>query len=182
MRNTKKTLVVNLFAGPGAGKTTCAWEIASELKKCGFEAEYVSEYAKEFVWDNKFEMLDGSVENQKIIFTEQSRRVNRLIGRVDVIVTDSPTLLSALYTNSYSEKFEKQILKDFTNNKENFNIFIERGHTFQQTGRIHNLAQSCEIDRNIKRFLSNNNICYESYNHNTIRNAVNSILKKIETM
>ena len=87
------------------------------MKKCGFEAEYVSEYAKEFVWDNKFEMLDGSVENQRIIFTEQSRRVNRLIGRVDVIVTDSPTLLSALYTNSYSEKFEKQILKDFTNNK-----------------------------------------------------------------
>ena len=29
----KKTVVVNLFAGPGAGKTTCAWAIASELKK-----------------------------------------------------------------------------------------------------------------------------------------------------
>ena len=26
----KKTVVVNLFAGPGAGKTTCAWAIASE--------------------------------------------------------------------------------------------------------------------------------------------------------
>lgn len=26
----KRTVVVNLFAGPGAGKTTCAWAIASE--------------------------------------------------------------------------------------------------------------------------------------------------------
>ena len=44
-----KTLVVNLFAGPGAGKTTCAWEIASELKKRGIVTEYVPEYAKELV-------------------------------------------------------------------------------------------------------------------------------------
>ena len=40
----KTTVVVNLLAGPGAGKTTCAWAIASELKKRGIETEYVSEY------------------------------------------------------------------------------------------------------------------------------------------
>ena len=49
---SKKTIVVNLFAGAGAGKTTCAWEIASELKKRGIETEYVSEYAKELVCCN----------------------------------------------------------------------------------------------------------------------------------
>ena len=27
------TMVVNCYAGPGAGKTTCAWEVASQLKK-----------------------------------------------------------------------------------------------------------------------------------------------------
>lgn len=49
-----KTLVVNLFAGPGAGKTTCAWEIAAELKKLGVHTEYVPEYAKELVWDEDY--------------------------------------------------------------------------------------------------------------------------------
>ena len=29
------TMVVNCYAGPGAGKTTCAWEVASQLKKKG---------------------------------------------------------------------------------------------------------------------------------------------------
>lgn len=41
------TVIVNLFGGPGAGKTTCAWEIAAELKKAGLVVEYVSEVAKD---------------------------------------------------------------------------------------------------------------------------------------
>ena len=53
MPPVKNTIIVNLFAGPGAGKTTCAWEIASELKKRNIQAEYVPEYAKELVWDEK---------------------------------------------------------------------------------------------------------------------------------
>ena len=43
-----RTLIVNAFGGPGVGKTTCCWEIASELKKRGIITEYVSEYAKEY--------------------------------------------------------------------------------------------------------------------------------------
>ena len=88
------TLIVNLFARPGGGKTTCAWDIASKLKQRGIEAEYVSEYAKELVWDGKTEMLDGSLKNQKKLYDEQNRRVQRLLGKVDVVVTDSPAILS----------------------------------------------------------------------------------------
>ena len=69
----KNTIIVNLFAGPGAGKTTCAWEIASELKKRNIQAEYVPEYAKELVWDEKRELLDGSLKNQRKLFQEQNQ-------------------------------------------------------------------------------------------------------------
>ena len=55
------TMVVNCYAGPGAGKTTCAWEVASQLKKKGINTEYVSEYAKELVWEGKYDVL---MENQ----------------------------------------------------------------------------------------------------------------------
>lgn len=64
MPPVKNTIIVNLFAGPGAGKTTCAWEIASELKKRNIQAEYVPEYAKELVWDEKRELLDGSLKTR----------------------------------------------------------------------------------------------------------------------
>lgn len=170
----KNTVVVNLFAGPGAGKTTCAWEIASELKKRGIEAEYVSEYAKELVWDNKTEKLDGSLEHQKELYQEQFRRVHRLIGRVDVVVTDSPPLLGLMYLKESDAQFEKEILSDF-NKLHNFNLFINRGKTFQQTGRIHSHKESIAIDNKIKKFLTDNNIYFGTYYHKTISTLVDNI-------
>ena len=48
---TKNTIIVNLFAGPGAGKTTCAWEIASELKKRQHSNRICARIRKELVWE-----------------------------------------------------------------------------------------------------------------------------------
>ena len=170
-----RTLVVNLFAGPGGGKTTCAWDIASKLKQRGIEAEYVSEYAKELVWDGKTEMLDGSLENQKKLYEEQNRRVQRLLGKVDVVVTDSPAILSAIYAKETDEEFIKQMLSDF-NNQKNFNLFINRGKTFQQQGRIHTLEESKKIDKEIKKFLVDNNIYFGNYYHKTLNVVVDNII------
>lgn len=178
---TKQTVVVNCFAGPGAGKTTCAWEIASELKKRGIEAEYVGEYAKELVWDGNSELLDGSLQSQTQLYDVQNHRVQRLIGKVDVVVTDSPAILGAMYLKEPNSEFEHSIISDF-NKQHNFNLFINRGKTFQQAGRIHNLDESKAIDNNIKSFLEKYNIYYGTYEHSTIDKVVNNIevhLKKI---
>lgn len=96
----RKTIVINAFGGPGAGKTTACLDITSMLKKRGFIAEYVQEYAKELVWDKNFEMLNGSEKNQKIILNEQQKRMDRLMGKVDFIVTDAPLLLNSIYLDS----------------------------------------------------------------------------------
>ncbi len=175
LESARKTVVVNLFAGPGAGKTTCAWEIASELKKRGIEAEYVSEYAKEFVWDGKTEILDGSLEHQQMLFTEQAHRINRLLGKVDVVVTDSPTILGLLYLKEPNIDFETQVLKDFNSHK-NFNLFINRGQVFQQAGRIHSAAESRAIDKGVQVFLQSHNIYYGTYYHSTVGVLVNNIV------
>ena len=172
----KQTIVVNLFAGPGAGKTTCAWEIASELKKRGYEAEYVSEYAKEFVWDNNMEMLDGSLKHQQMLYNEQLHRITRLLGKVDFIVTDSPTLLSAQYLKEPNEEFENKMIDDFKKNQ-NFNLFINRGKTYQQAGRLQNLQESRAIDNKIKQFLKDNNIYFGTYYHHTIDVVIDNIIK-----
>lgn len=177
----KQTVIVNCFAGPGAGKTTCAWEIASELKKRGIEAEYVGEYAKELVWDGNSELLDGSLQSQQHLYNVQHHRVQRLISKVDVVVTDSPAILGAMYLKEPNSEFEHSIISDF-NKQHNFNLFINRGNTFQQAGRIHNLDESKAIDNNIKSFLEKYNIYYGTYEHSTIDKVVNNIevhLKKI---
>lgn len=176
---TRKTVVVNLFAGPGAGKTTCAWEIASELKKRGIEAEYVSEYAKEFVWDGRTDILDGTLEHQQMLFTEQSHRINRLLGKVDVVVTDSPTILGLLYLKEPNSDFEAQVLHDFDGHK-NFNLFINRGQVFQQAGRIHNASESIAIDKRVQDFLQAHQIYYGTYYHSTVGVVVNNIVTHLD--
>ncbi len=177
----KKTVIVNLFAGPGAGKTTCAWAIASELKKRNIETEYVSEYAKECVWDNRTDLLDGSFEHQTAIYEEQNRRVQRLLGKVDVVVTDSPAILSLVYAKEKNSEFENKVLTEF-GQQQNFNLFINRGKVFQQAGRVHNLAQSKQLDNDIKNMLRENNIYFGTYYHHTLNVLVNNIVNNLKNV
>ena len=170
-----KTIIVNCFAGPGAGKTTCAWAIASELKKRGLETEYVAEVPKEYVWDGNLALLDGSYEHQRYIFEEQNRRVRRLIGKVDVVVTDSPAILSLVYIKEKNIRFEEDALIRFSE-QNNFNLFINRGKKFEQAGRIHNLAESKALDEKIKLLLEDNNIFYGTYYHHTLNVLVDNIV------
>ncbi len=170
----KQTLVVNLFGGPGAGKTTCAMEICVALKKQGLSAEYVPEYAKELVYANRMELLDGSTPHQKHIFQEQKRKIDNMLGKVDVIVTDSPVILSSIYDKEHSVDFEHEVLNSFNKNK-NFNLFITRGETFETTGRIHNLEESVVLDSTIKNFLEKHNIFYCSYTHESLDRMIKNI-------
>ncbi len=178
---TKSTLVVNLYAGPGAGKTTCAWLVAGELKKLGVVTEYVPEYAKELVWDGRTDLLDGSYKNQTAVLEEQNRRIERLRGKVDVIVTDSPLLMSSMYAKENVEQFE-QLAFSMYNRCDNFNLFITRGNGFEQEGRIHNLQESKEIDEEIKGFLDEHGVYYGTYEHNTLDMVVRNIQASLHNL
>lgn len=172
----RKTIVVNAFGGPGAGKTTAAWHIAAELKKKGLVVEYVPEYAKELVWDENFKLLDGSKESQSHIFYEQKKRVDRLIGKVDVVVTDSPILLNTMYLKEPDQDYENSVLKAFSK-YENFNFVVMRGNSFEQEGRIQNLEQSIEKDNEINQFLDKHDIYYGTYNHEKIDTLIDNICR-----
>lgn len=41
---------INLFAGPGTGKSTTAAGVFFEMKRSGMSVEYVTEYAKSLVF------------------------------------------------------------------------------------------------------------------------------------
>lgn len=173
----KNTIVINAFAGPGAGKTTSCLEVAEKLKKQGFVTEYVQEYAKELVYDNNLIMLDGHYEHQFAILNEQMKRINRLYGKVDFIVTDSPILLNNTYLNEDKNTGVYSAYSDSVNKLyglyNNFNYFVERDTSvFEKEGRIHNLEQSIAIDNELKNMLHNNQIDFDVYTHATIDNIV----------
>lgn len=175
--NQINTVVVNAFGGPGVGKTTCSWEIASELKKQGLCVEYVSEYAKELVWDDNLQMLDGTVEHQKILLDEQEKRIQRLIGKADVVVTDSPLLLNLTYCRDCPEDYKQEVLERF-NSYNNFCFLVKRDPSldFEDRGRIHNLEESIEKDKEIQSFLRENGIYHGIYSHAQSKILVRNIM------
>jgi len=170
-------VVINAFGGPGSGKSVSCMDICQQLKKLGYNAEYVQEYAKDLVYDENWDMLDGSPENQFEILKEQLRRVDRLYGTVDFIVTDSPVLLNSVYNKSLSPQYDNMVTslyKDF----ENFTYFVERDtSSYQQEGRIQNLEESQKIDEEIKQLLAEKEVYYGTYNHDTINKIVSNSIK-----
>ena len=180
LKRDKTPVVINGYGGPGAGKSTACMEITA-LKKAGYGAEYVQEYAKELVYDKNIEMLDGSAKNQFEILKEQTRRVDRLYDQVDFIVTDSPILLNEIYNKELTPEY-RDIVGKIQNSYSNFSFFIERDvSNFEEEGRIHNLAESIQKDQEIRDMLLDNDIKYKTYNHENINEIVNDAINYYES-
>lgn len=143
-------LVVNLFAGPGAGKSTGAAFLFAFLKLFKVNVELVTEFAKELAWEGDKEFMS---RNQLYITGQQVRRMNRLVGKVDVIITDSPIEMAAFYTE---EPTLKQLCKEegakFSNRMD---FFIERTKEYNPSGRNQTFEEAMEIDRRIRELNPN---------------------------
>ena len=110
---------------PGAGKSTGAAYIFSQLKMHGINAELVTEFAKDKVWENNTEVF----KNQAYLFGKQSYRISRCKDKVDVIVTDSPLPLSIFYnkTRYFSIVISQKSVK-FLNKFENYRRYSRSRH------------------------------------------------------
>ena len=173
---SKLPIVINGYGGPGAGKSTACLEITAALKKEGYNAEYVQEYAKELVYEKDMEMLDGSPEHQYEILKEQTRRMDRLYDQVDFIVTDSPVMLNTIYNKQLTPEYES-LVNELQGDYINYSFFMERdASNFEEEGRIHNLTESIEKDNEIKDMLQKNEIKYKTYNHENVNEIVNDAI------
>lgn len=135
------TLVVNLVAGPGAGKSTTAAATFAELKLRGVNCELVTEYAKELVWGETVATLG----NQVYIMAKQYHRLWRLRDKVDVIVTDSPLFLSVYYGVKESQTF-KELTVELFNTFDNITWFLNRVKTYTPVGRLQTEDEARMID------------------------------------
>lgn len=144
-------LIVNLFGGPGCGKSTTAAGLFYKLKKSGISTELVNEYAKEKVWEGHINIL----EDQLYVFAKQLRKIRRLDGKVDVVVSDSPILLCAYYLkyNKHPIEFLRGMVVSQHNQMENLNIFLERTKPYNPSGRLGSEESSRAKDLEIKAML-----------------------------
>ena len=150
-------IVVNLFGVPGAGKSTGAAYIFALLKMSGINAELITEFAKEKVWENNTEVF----KNQAYLFGKQSYRISRCKNKVDVIVTDSPLPLSIFYNNdaTLGEDFDRTVMNVF-NSYNNLNYLILRVKPYNPKGRHQTEEESNELKQPMVNLLRDVGVDY----------------------
>ncbi len=173
------TIVINLFGEPSAGKSTCAMDITAKLKRKGINAEYVSEFAKDKVYENNGEVF----KHQEYLFGKQSFRMGRVRDKVQVIVTDSPLILNIVYNKDavLGEDFNKTVLNVF-NSYNNKNYLLTREHTYENEGRFQNEQEAQEVRNQIVNRLNMFKVDYSTVisNEETCKEIVEQIVKEIK--
>lgn len=168
--------VINLFAGPGAGKSTTAAGLFHFMKLEQMKVELVTEYAKDITWEKRHNILT----DQLYIFAKQHRRVSRLRGEVDYVVTDSPLLQSLVYlTDDYPAVFAQLVL-EFWKSFENVNFVLERSKPYVAIGRSQSEDQARGIDASIRGILEKHAVPYEIVMGDA--EAPGKILKKMKKL
>jgi adenylate kinase family enzyme len=145
-----KTIVINLYGGPGTGKSTTAAGIFHNLKLANFNVEVASEWIKEKVWAD----LGNVGKNQLYVFAKQHNRIWILNGKVEYIITDSPLALSYHYGKVSGEPDEFfQLVYKKIQYFNNIHIFLNRTKEYNSSGRFQNEIQAKKIDEDLKRIL-----------------------------
>lgn len=153
-------LIVNCFAGPGAGKSTLASGVFHHLKKDGVNCEFVHEFAKELAWENRTEAL----QDQIYILGNQIHMLHRCMEKVDVIITDTSILYGIIYARKYHqspypEEFEGLVLSAFRH-MDNLNFFVNRKKAYNPIGRYQDEDDARDLDTRIHTALIGYGIPY----------------------
>jgi hypothetical protein len=160
------TKVVNFISGAGAGKSLMSALTFAEIKMNHFKAEYVQEYAKMLIWQNRLEELD----NQYQVSMEQYKMIKALDNVVDYIICDSGLLIGLFYNRYHLtnvcdiEKTEKMILSKM-DEFENIYIFLERDPDipYENDGRLQSEDESKSIDIKFKQLLEELKLEYKCF-------------------
>jgi hypothetical protein len=182
MKNTK---IINLFGGPGSGKSTITSGLFYELKKRNISCDNPYEFPKQVAWeDNKSQITD-----QLYIFANQHRGIVRSYGKVDFIILDSPILLSLAYKDGYDkgypaslygESFDKMVF-DVFNQYTNINFLLNRDDKKYQTeGRFQSQTESSMFHNKIKNILDDHDLTY--FNMEVNGDTVDKIIKFITNL
>ena len=144
----RKTLLVNLFGGAGAGKSTLRARLFYEMKIRGICCEEVTEWIK----DKVYEENPYVTRDQIYVFAKQRKKIMQIMGKVDVIITDSPLLLSVIYDQE-GDALRRNFFLNEIKKIPSMSFFVERGPGFDPVGRFGNREDAVQVDNRIKEAL-----------------------------
>jgi len=154
---------INIFSGPGVGKSTSRAGLFYKMKTLGYKVEEISEYAKTLSYGEDTVKLS----DQLLVLATQHHNHFVLDKKVDYIITDSPINMGIVYADAENIPLEeyKALAQAIFKRYDNINIFLERNteaHGYQEYGRNQTLDEAIQKDVQIKNMLTNNYIDFTS--------------------
>ena len=144
-------IAINLYGGPGTGKSTTAAHLFALMKHKGYVPELITEFAKELTYDNRHDILDG---NQMLVTGTQYEKMRRMSStKVDCIITDSPLLLGSVFCKPELRDAYDHILYHHYREFDNLNIFLVRQKAYCTVGRSQSEDEAVAYDDIIRRGL-----------------------------
>jgi nicotinamide riboside kinase len=169
--------VVNLFGGPGTGKSTLAATLFGALNtRPDTRCELVTEFAKDLVWEKR----SGALANQLLVTGQQYERQRRLLDHgVPLCITDSPLLLGCIYAPQWLDNPEwEAVVLDTYHQFDNINLFVRRETEYAEKGRVHSESEATHIDAKIHAQLVTLGLQFFYVTHENALSTLETILRK----
>lgn len=141
--------IINLYGGPGTGKSTTAAGLFYLMKRKGMKVELVTEFAKELVYSK----ADKIMQDQIFMCATQHHRLYRLNQTgVEYVISDSPLRLCQYYAKYSTQPSEviNKVVSLVDSLYDNYNVFINRTKPYIKLGRKGNEEEAKEADEGIK--------------------------------
>lgn len=165
--------LINLYAGPGAGKSTTAAGLFYSMKLAGLKVELITEYAKELSYDARYRTL----ENQFYVFGKQYERLCRVRDQVDFAITDGPLLHSIIYGKP-SVAFHNLVMEAYES-FDNHDVYIKRVKDYFPYGRSQTEEEAKDLDDDVLDMLKTLGISFISVEGDAF--AVQRIITELST-
>lgn len=167
-------VVVNFWGHSCVGKSTHSAGLYSALKKAGVRVELAREHCKNWFYEgtqwklnNQFSITGGMIEQIETF----------KFGGIDVVITDSPILLGALYSQVYNtDLYLAQAIRNKHNSYNNYNILLRPDIDFDPQGR----GASGITRETIAELLSNENLNYDKEFYTTKLKSYAKIVSDIK--
>jgi len=163
MLKKRKPILIQFWGGPGAGKSLGAaglyvyMGVSTNVRGVSLVREFAKKYA--ILRDT------DALNDQRFITGGQKAALLRYAIEYDFLISDSAIELGLAYCSNDSDLgFVKNSISDIYRNFSVINVFINRSEdiAFEESGRVHNLKESLELDKQIKDMAKNSSLEFEA--------------------
>jgi hypothetical protein len=140
---------INLFGGPGVGKTTLASSVFASLRKQGVQCALVTEWIKQWAYEGR----EQRGFDPFYAFARQLHSEEESLRHVGYTISDSPVYLQCMYADKNAADIAPdmwRIAHAYELAYPSLNYYVIRDGSYEQNGRWESEDEALEMDLHIR--------------------------------